>query len=144
MDAQRVDADTLLREAGWFPGRAVNIARDVSRLKADGFLVTSAAQVFLREFTRLKISCGTKTQPIVIDGALAARGVYPYWCERYSEAVGSALVPVGEYSRMTIYVDEQGGLWGGYDAVYGDEGTLTDLVTSIFFGPLRPFDRHLD
>ena len=139
-----MDALTLLHQAGWTPGRNVDISRDLAALSVEGFPITSAAEDFLREFSGLQVAWGTKDNPLIVDGAMVARDADIGWCEAYSLAIGLQLVPVGEYAHMTLYVDPQGGLWGGVGNEYGQVGSLLDVIRQTFLEPTRPFDRRLD
>jgi hypothetical protein len=139
-----MDALTLLRNSGWYPGRSVDSSVDVGALKAEGFEVTEVAERFLREFSHLSISWETQSSPLIIDGAVVARNADTGWCELYSEAIATVLVPVGEYSHMTLYIDLEGGLWGGFDGEYGHRGSLLDVIQSIFLEPPRGFDRRIE
>ena len=139
-----MDAVTLLRRAGWSPGRSVDVAEELAFVASDGFPVTPAAERFLSEYSGLQISWGTKSNPLILSGRVAARGVDSGWCEAYSGAVGLTLSPVGEYSNMTLYIDPTGELWGGFDAEYGQVGSLLDVIRETFLEPARAFDRRLD
>lgn len=141
-----MDALTLLRDAGWHPGREVDTARDVAALVAEGYEVTEAAQRFLREYSGLTISGHTNPNPIVIDGVTVARNADLGWCELYSDAIGSTLVPVGEYSNMVLYVDQGGEIWGGFDNDYGRGGSsLEEIVKGLFIEqPGWRFDRRIE
>ncbi len=140
-----MDAHELLRGAGWAIGRSVDISTDIADLARAGFSVTPAAEAFLREYNGLEIHSETTTTPLLIDGSYVARTTVVEWCEAYSAAVGSTLVPVGEYSHMVLYIDAEGGLWGAYDNVFGRGGdTLADVVQGLFLEPKWTFDRRLE
>jgi hypothetical protein len=140
-----MDALTLLHEAGWFPGRSVDVAGDLAALTAEGFPITPATHEFLSEFSGLQIIWETKDNPLTVNGAIVAGDADIGWCEAYSTAIGSQLVPVGEYAHMTLYVDPDGGLWGGVGNEYGQIGSsLVDVIERIFLKPRQGFDRRLD
>jgi hypothetical protein len=141
-----MDALTLLRAAGWHPGREVDTGLDVAALGAEGFEVTEAAERFLREYSGLTISSRTNPNPLIIDGLAVAPNADVGWCELYSEAIGSTLVPVGEYSSMVLYVDQIGGIWGGFDNDYGRGGSsLEEIVSGLFIDqPGWRFDRRIE
>ena len=139
-----MDAEALLRRAGWRPGRSVAITADAEALRAEGFAVTEAAEAFLREFSHLVVAWESQARPLLFDGVEVSRNADPGWCDLYSEAIGSRLVPVGEYSHMTVYVDEVGELWGGFDGEYGHRGSVLDLIESIFLRTPRGFDRRIE
>ena len=139
-----MDAQSLLQRSGWFPGRRIDVGDDLAFVKSEGFEVTPAAERFLEEYSGLTVSWNTNSNPIVISGREAARGVDAAWCEAYSGAIGLVLSPIGEYSMMTLYIDSSGELWGGFDSEYGQVGSLLDVIRETFLAPPRPFDRHLD
>lgn len=140
-----MDASTLLRNAGWFPGRTVDVSRDLAALSAAGYEITPAAAKFLAEYSGLTIVGDTKSNPLIIDGAFVAGDVDPEWGSAYAEAIGTTLVAVGEYSHMTLYIDAEAGLWGAFDSEYGRGGSsLEEVVQGIFLEPRWRFDRHLD
>lgn len=140
-----MNADDLLRRAGWTIGRSVDVSKDIADLTKAGFAVTPAAEAFLRENNGLEIQSEASTSPLLINGSYVARTTIVEWCEAYSAAVGSTLVPVGEYSHMVLYVDAEGGLWGAYDNVFGRGGdTLADVVQGLFLEPKWKFDRRLE
>lgn len=140
-----MEAQTLLRAAGWFEGRDVDVEDELAFIRGEGFTASAASESFLREHSGLIISDDTTTNsdPVVLNGALAAYDTGCGWSERYSEAIGMVLSPVGVYSHMTVYVDPNGSLWGGYDADYGQIGSVLDLIHETFIGPPKPFDRTL-
>lgn len=140
-----MDAVELLRAAGWSEGRRVDIREDLKALRAEGFPVTRAAEEFLTEYSHLSIRSPGDKNPLVIDAGQAAGDVFPGWAEAYSTEVGSTLVPVGEYSALTLYVDLEGGLWGGFDREYGRGGaSLVDVVQGLFIdSPGWRFDQRL-
>jgi len=141
-----MDALTLLREAGWYPDRSVDISADVEALRAEGFEVTETAERFLREYSHLSITGETKSSPLIIDGVVVVRNADTGWCELYSEAIGTVFVPVGDYSHMTLYVDLDGDLWGGFDGEYGQGGpSLLEVIQGMFIDqPGWRFDRRLE
>ncbi len=110
---------------------------------SEGFPATPAAERFLSEYSGLQISWETKSNPLTLGGRVAARGVDSTWGEAYSEALGVTLSPVGQYSNMTLYIDPAGDLWGGFDDLYGEVGSLLDVIRETFLEPPRPLDRRL-
>lgn len=69
----------------------------------------------------------------------------PEWCRTYEDTAGISLLPVGGQSHMTLFVDTQGAVWGGFDAEYGQLGaTLDEVVHDLLVRPRprRRLDRH--
>ena len=141
-----MDATSLLRDAGWYPGRSVDVTDDLKALVAEGYEMSAAAVEFLRQYSHLRILEPNNLNPLLIDGVLAARNADPAWCEAYSGAIGSPLLPVGEYSHMTLMIDPEGGLWGGFDNDFGRGGSsLPELLQGMFIDrPCWKFDRSVD
>lgn len=140
-----MDAVEMLRSAGWYEGRRVDAQEDLSALREQGFPVTQSAEDFLLEYSHLIVTSPGDRNPLVIDARRAAGDVFPAWAEAYSRAIGSILVPVGEYSALTLYVDLEGGLWGAFDREYGKGGSsLAEVVQGLFVdSPGWRFDRRL-
>ena len=138
-----MDALTLLRRSGWAPGRKVDVADELVFMVAEGFRATAAAEGFLSEYSGLQISWETKSNPLILSGRVAARGVDSGWCDAYSEALGVTLSPVGQYSNMTLYIDPSGRLWGGFDDLYDGVGSLLDVIRETFLEPGRPLSRTI-
>lgn len=139
-----MDALTLLHLAGWTPGRRVDVARDLEALRVEGFPITSAAEDFLQEFSGLQITWESKDNPLIVDGVVVARDADVGWCEALSAAIGSQLVPVGQYAHMTLYVDPHGALWGGVGDEYGQVGgSLVDVIDRTFLNPGQRLDRRV-
>ncbi|GAB4084053.1 hypothetical protein GCM10028784_06830 [Myceligenerans cantabricum] len=77
-----------------------------------------------------------------IDGRAAARDADPDWCSAYAEGIGRPVTPVGEYSHMTLVIDDAGEFWGGFDADYGFMGE--DVVAVVPALLVEPGSRRLD
>jgi hypothetical protein len=142
-----MDPLSMLTAAGWFQGRQVDIEKDLQALASEGFTSTPAAEAFLREYSGLAVALPGRRDPLVIDGGKVARNADIGWSEAYSEEIDAVLVPVAEYSMMTLYVDPSGGLWGGVDNDFGRLGsTLPEVIEEAFLSsaPDKGFDRHVD
>lgn len=140
-----MDVSLILAQAGWFPGRKVDIARSVSLLDAAGYSISAAARELLHEYSGLIISSSDGSGAIWIDGERAATDIDPEWCNAYEEEAGVRLTPVGGYSHMALMADSRGNLWGGYDADYGClAGSIGELVRVLLVDPvLVRLDRRL-
>ncbi|MBL7520203.1 SUKH-3 domain-containing protein [Frankia sp. CNm7] len=138
-----MDAGELLRRAGWVPGRRVDVEEMLGALAAAGFVVVPAAREFLAEYSGLVITSEDGRSVTRIDGHEAARNAVPGWCAAYGHGIGRAVTPIGEYSHMTLVIDEAGEFWGGFDDQYGSMGdTIIDVVHELLVEPgARPFDR---
>lgn len=139
-----MDALQLLRAAGWQPGRRVDIDGERVSLLQEGFELTPAAEALLTEYSGLTIRGGPHDDPLVIEAAAAAGDVFPGWATRYGASIGSTLVPVGQQSHMTLYVDETGRLWGGFDTQFGHCGDdMTEAVRLLFLEPAWLLDQSV-
>lgn len=137
-----MDASDLLRAAGWFPGRTADVIDQIGSLEREDFTVTPSARRVLNEYAGLSIVGPGNPNPLVMGGPDLAVDTDSGWCDLYSEATGKTLTPVGEYSYMVLYVDEDGEFWGGFDEEYGWGGaSLTDVVQRLF---LDQAGWHLD
>lgn len=142
-----MDADSVLRDGGWRPGPVVDLEAAMASLMKDGFRLFPAAVACLREFDGLQLRGDPVLQRHVlwIDAAQATRSADAAWCQAYAEAEGVAMVPVGGYSHMSVFVDERGCYWGGFDDLYGPKGdTFRELVHNLLLDPeFVPLDREV-
>ena len=141
-----MEATDLLRTAGWRPGRSIDVSEDLAALQAKGFGVTPAAEALLREFSRLTVQAPGKSNPLIIDGMIAARDASVGWAEAYSAALGCQLIPVGEYSNLMFWIDPDGAIWATFDDDYGRAGaSLHEAIQGLFFeSPGWQLDRTLE
>ncbi|WP_189801752.1 SUKH-3 domain-containing protein [Streptomyces tanashiensis] len=110
------EVETVLRDAGWHPGRAVDTRAWKERLEQDGFRSHAAAEGFLREFGELTVGHrgGGITRargPFDLDPLLAL-GEADRFAE-WSEEIGHRLFPVGEldHGHAFLGLDESGDLY---------------------------------
>ncbi|MEV6895414.1 SUKH-3 domain-containing protein [Kribbella sp. NPDC051137] len=138
-------AKDLLRRAGWRPGRHVDVDSMIGELESAGHVLVPPARNFLSEFSGLTIHSEDGRKSVRIDGHDAARRADVGWCLAYAEGIGRSVTPAGEYSHMTLMIDEAGVFWGGYDDLYGLMGDdIIDLVDELLIGPaLRQLDREV-
>jgi len=114
-------AIACLIRAGWFAGREVQIARDRVRYAAEGYELGPDAEAFLREYSRLTVDGGER-HAIVLNGARATEGIYRELVEEYESVALTALIPVGEYHLMTIFIGDDGTFYGGNGPAFGAIG----------------------
>jgi hypothetical protein len=136
-------AQLLLLQAGWSPGRRVEVGSMLAELCTAGHDVVAPAREFLATYSGLTIRNGNRV--LRIDGHRAARNADVEWCADYTEAIGRAVTPVGEYSHLTLMIDESGEFWGGFDADYGLLGKdLVEVVHALMVDPVSGrLDREL-
>ncbi|CAM5562959.1 hypothetical protein SXANM310S_01038 [Streptomyces xanthochromogenes] len=110
------EVESVLRDAGWYPGRNVDTTMWRERLEADGFRVHSAAENFLREFGGLAVVSGGSgitraREPFELDPLLAL-GEDDRFGE-WGEEIGRHLFPLGEldHGRSFLGLDEHGELY---------------------------------
>lgn len=138
-----IDARELLERSGWTPDRHVDTDKMIRALEDAGHAVVPPARDLLANCSGLTIRHDTRV--LRIDGWKAARHADTDWCAEYAEDIGRAVTPIGEYSHMTLMIDESGEFWGGFDADYGSLGrTLLEVVRVLLVDPgARRFDRVL-
>lgn len=139
------NAQVLLQRAGWTPGRRVDVEAALGELSAAGHALVAPVRAFLAEYSGVTVASDDGRRSIRIDGHEAARHADPDWCFAYSEGIGRALTPIGEYSHMTLLIDEAGAFWGGFDADYGFMGDdIVDVVHALLVEPgSRLLDREV-
>ncbi|MFD9162150.1 SUKH-3 domain-containing protein [Streptomyces sp. NPDC059558] len=110
------EVETVLRGAGWYPGRNVDTTGWRERLEVDGFRIHSAAEDFLREFGGLTVVGGGSgitraREPFELDPLLAL-GEGDRFGE-WGEEIGHHLFPLGEldHGQAFIGLDERGELY---------------------------------
>lgn len=112
------EANQRLTRSGWFPGREVEIEWDRVRYAAEGYELGPDAEAFLREYSRLTVDGGER-HAIVLTGARATEGIYRELVEEYESVALTALIPVGEYHLMTIFIGSDGTFYGGNGSSFG-------------------------
>ncbi|MFE3073816.1 SUKH-3 domain-containing protein [Streptomyces sp. NPDC059247] len=110
------EVETVLRDAGWRPGRVVDTRAWTERLEQDGFRSHAAAECFLREFGELTVGHGgggitRAREPFDLDPLLAL-GEADRFAE-WSAEIGHHLFPVGEldHGHAFLGLDENGELY---------------------------------
>lgn len=115
MDNFTVEAERVLMNAGWIPGRQVDISELRRRLEEFGFIVNEAAEHFLSEFGGLVFNISGSgvsraRERFVLDPLLAI-GEDDRFAE-WSETVGETLTPIGELdSRYFLGMSESGEIY---------------------------------
>ena len=131
-----MDARSLLVQAGWVPGRSLDVARGVESLVEAGYELTPSAHAVLREFSGLTVTSQDGVRRLWVDGERAASVADPAWCGAYQDEAGRVLVPVGGYSHMILLVDDVGSFWGGLDAEFGKlADSFEDLLRVLLVAP---------
>ena len=141
-----MDASNLLQASGWIPERWVDITADLEALTREGFVVSSAAEEFLHHYSHLTIEVPGKSNPMIVNGVVAARHAFVGWGDAYSAAIGKRVVPVGEYSNLLFWVDPDGDIWASFDDDYGRAGaSLPEAIQGLFFdSPGWRLDRNVN
>ncbi|MFJ9940525.1 SUKH-3 domain-containing protein [Streptomyces erythrochromogenes] len=131
------ETDRALREAGWFPGRQVDIESWRSSMR--GFPMHAAAEEFLREFGGIYIQVSgpgvnCMRTPFEIDPELAL-GEEDRFME-LSHRFGCALFPIGakEASEFFLSIDEDGTVFAVMNWLFSlgrEEMALQHLVTGV-------------
>ena len=116
-----VEAEALLREFGWFPGRAVSTDGWEQLLALNGFVMHNAAKRFLAEFGGIEIPYPLPTanrgkMALSLNPTLAHYDDAVY--EFLSDEAGVPIYPIGDMDRRTDYlgIAEDGSVYAGLDA----------------------------
>lgn len=130
--------DSVLRGAGWFPGRRVATAPWVALLGAEGIEVHDAADAFLRELGGVTVDAQgpgitRSREPFAIDPCLCT-GEGDRFLE-WSADIGRRLVPVGELDRGRFFlgIDETGELYA-VEAFLATFGTMPVAMDRLVLG----------
>lgn len=138
---ERERAERCLREAGWFPGRSVDVSLALEELRSRGHDPPQSIADFLAEFDGLHI------QPSRIDFDIATEGYSSHdaiLLEDLSPFVGERVFPVGSgYTRHgTIVLGESGRVFVEWDCQcwYISEDTREglELLVADFHGTKLP------
>lgn len=139
-------AESLLKAAGWYPGRDVGRASaGIAELLEAGFPVDGSVERMLREYSGLDVADEAEVRSLWVDGRRASLEADPEWVAAYSEGLDMWLTPVGGYSHMLVMADGRGACWGGFDYEYGLLGVTFPLAVDALLtcGPLPRLDRRL-
>ena len=114
----------LLLNSGWNSGREVNTGMFKEMALKEGYMWFLAVDKFLGEFGDLRIDFTRKDGKndfFHFDAVKAMADIAPEWIkEDYSPRLNNVdLCPIGQAftSHMTLMIDEQGLIYGGYDEV---------------------------
>jgi SUKH-3 immunity protein len=90
-------AESLLRDAGWRPGRSLDVSAAQLQLEARGYGIPKELELFLREFDGITISFvrNGRTDSIWLDVQRAISLADPEWVSHYEERTRTSLVPIG-------------------------------------------------
>ena len=141
-----MNARDLIVSAGWFPGRNLDVLSALTAFQQAGFAVVGPAEAILAKYSNLVVrSDSAPRQELWLDGKRAAEEADRDWCAAYEARSGQVLTPVGGYSHATIYVDEAGRFWGGFDFEYGLVGdSIGEMVNGLVLEPgSRRFDHQV-
>ncbi|OLF05243.1 hypothetical protein BLA60_36925 [Actinophytocola xinjiangensis] len=132
----KLSATQYLERSGWFPGRRVEIDRDLKAFRDEECETFDQVTEFLREFSGLTIGFMRYGSPDELWFAAdrACESVSLAWAEDYSQRVGVAMLPVGAAYReyLTILIDENGAFYGGFDDEFGSLGVgVLEMVDNI-------------
>lgn len=137
-------ARELLRTAGWFPGRVVDIASCSEAWNGRGIAVNHVAVNFCREFSGLKLEHPPRinirgrehTDFTALDPVAAVDGISDRVLEEYSRIAGEPLCPVGtNRSHMTVLIGPSGRVLGGVDNYLFEIGAgPVDAINKICAG----------
>jgi hypothetical protein len=130
---------SVLREAGWQPGRQVDTTQYLHLLQSEGYEPSRAVDDFLRDFGGIRVVFPRRNVPgqneeFHFDPAIAAHHASPGWVKSYSARVGAQLCPIGEAGRgyMLLTMDPTGRVFAGYDDLLWKVGnTGRDAIEAL-------------
>jgi hypothetical protein len=141
-----LDLLSILRRAGWFPNRRVDVQYTIPILQENGSEVHETALGFLREYASLTLKfpharVAGVMDDVHIDPVLASLHVGPGWAEHYSERLGEPLCVVGEAYRgnMVMLVAPSGKTVLGRDELllFAGESPI-EAFTKIILDQVMP------
>ena len=133
----------VLKDAGWYEGRKIDIAENVKFLEERGFEVLESAKKFMEEFGELEINIeeieGDGTIRVIehttcIEEVVGTFDSEFFGLERY---ISEKVMPVGRLYNyeMDIYISESGrvfkntgwlgdSVWEAWDNIINEKGTI--------------------
>ncbi|WP_252243957.1 MULTISPECIES: SUKH-3 domain-containing protein [unclassified Clostridium] len=133
----------VLKNAGWYEGRKIDISENIKFLEERGFEVLESAMKFMEEFGELKINVGK----IRRDGSKKISkhstciketvGVLDNSCFGLSKYVDEKVTLIGELysSEIRLFISESGrvfdsigwvgdSVWEAFDNIINEKGTI--------------------
>lgn len=117
-----VDIKRLLENSGWNEKRKVNVNETVSLLQSEGYIINNNQMEFLKQYEGLEIEFDNPRLPstketLKMKPKEASAIVFRSLVEEYEKYCGTAFLIVGEIEQenMTVYMDNKGDFYGGYD-----------------------------
>ena len=142
-----LETETVLRNAGWAPGRQTDISAWVAEWEKVGVSAHDAAQSFLREFGGLSVD-------ISGPGITVARTPFeldPEQCEGeddrfldWSEDIGHSLFPIGvlDMGRYFLGIDENSEVYA-LELWVASYGRMPEAMDNLITGVRPVFIREL-
>ena len=154
----------VLKDAGWYEGRKIDIAENVKFLEERGFEVLESAKKFMEEFGELKI----KVEDIGEDGkkyfsehttcikeVVGIENSANFDLKKYEDQENEKVMLIGalyDCDRF-LYISESGRIfdsveWAGYDAleawdnIISEKGIIIDMLPKI--DPPRDSVKYMD
>lgn len=119
---QKADITDLLIRSGWQKGRKVNVDNIILDLVKEGYNVNEAQTQFLTEFNGISVSfinprLNSSTEILTLDALKASSTTMRSLVSEYEEYFNSTFVIIGEIEQenMTLYIDNKGEFYGGFD-----------------------------
>jgi hypothetical protein len=110
---------SLLADAGWHPGRSIDIAPYTSTLRRRGYPVFGVVRQFLSSFGGLSIRRPTPISEDVLEFDPSHQVVHIFKARvtSYERIIGPQLCIVGSYlgGAFTVLMDEEGKVYSGAD-----------------------------
>lgn len=127
---------TELENAGWYPGRVVDVQSDLEAYRAEGYEIWDGLADALREYSGLSISGPANNHPVIIGAEPAIRSIGAEDVPGYAALAKARLTPIAVYYAMTIFMSPDGRFWGGHGDLFGFlSAEITDVLDSILNQP---------
>ena len=132
---------TLLQKSRWSNFRKKDITHERNILISEGYAVSSAASIFIKNFSELKIShlaySGEGMTESYFSVALATDTIFPNRVKKdYERRCEEELCPIGVgFSEHLVYmISPSGKIFGGYDDLFCKIGDDTEgAFLNMFF-----------
>lgn len=137
MDIYTPETERTLRNAGWTPGRKLDISELLDQLEKSGFVVSKAAEEFLSEFSGLTFDISgpgiTRARERFVLDPLLCLGEDDRFTE-WGEDLGEILTPIGELDyRFFLGISESGEIYS-VETWLGSFGKGSQALENLILG----------
>jgi hypothetical protein len=136
------DAERLLRQAGWHPGRRQDITAIRELLETRGYDIPATTEDFFQEYDGLVIRFERHNREDSINFSVerVCAIADPEWITYYGSQLGTPLTPVGfaNFEHLVIMQSSDGSFYVGYDEFFARVGaTPLEMIRNIVSQNIR-------